>query len=1160
MIGAIAWVIPVLLVATASSPRPVRADAVVGTGTLASTATPTPTPTGATATVTRPPTRTPTTTWTPNLTPTWTPIMGGDYLCRGGNRQGNKCGYDAECPGGICTRMGHARACANDMHCVLSHAPCRSNLDCQPPAGTWPAQADYCPYTAAYNRLRTCTADADCGVCEGGTYEGFACTADGDCPSSTCTKHAGTCINGVGQGQFDMWPQGPGAAADEFPDWSEGAASIEDDLSNQMTAASLGSPRSVSLDRSGNRLYVGDDGTNAVRVSVWNTRLPSTFAAADAFLGAPDSAHGLWNGIPGDLTITFSGGTTAANVLNANNGVSFKVARDPLSYFAWQTDGPRILKRNADAATNEPAVMVLGHKDFAGTVADSTDGRGLFAGLAIAQRCVGGSTVGKACTVDGDCSGGGTCKVSMAAGDWLGAVPYTAGRVMVWTDLEAVGDGQAADIILPISGRPIAVAFDTNGDLYVLNQTNNQVEIYAAAFNGSSPPYARLGGYGSVSATTLSLGSWYELAAGLSVDLSGDVFVADIFNNRVVEYPGPLPHADGQAATGVVGQSNLTSGDLGLSSNGALCDQLYWPQDVAADDDGGFWVADTMNNRALHWQAAFTNGGSADRYLGQADCNTRHYHQTSGHSYGRQNTGGIAFYPNGAATGKIACDSQNHRCLVSNDWTVQRANGQADNDAVLGQADFTSFKANRGGAATNATLNAPSGVTVSTTAAYIADTGNNRVQEYTLGSSPNRLTTGQTASASFGGGSSPSATSCLHPTGVKMDPDGNLWAVCQDEGRVVVACLNASSWCSTGVGDTTWDHVLGKATLTTGIGSDCASPTQSSFCKPFDVDFLTYGSTTTILVSDTSGAGRNGRVLLYSYPPTSDGPLATGVLGVRQGLFTAYDAGGQSSPGVSCSRTTDAYLEGATPDGLYCDWSVAPWVNPPRFMAVSNTSGVVWIGRGNGAVEYRAPLSTASKATRVAGAKWLYAYTNGGSGYTGDQWCTAYDGTGLAFAPNGDLLVMLGCDTEAQAGIYGLLNPNPTLTPTGPTVTAAPTATPTGTIPTQTPTATRTPPTATPTDTPTVAPAQTPTAVPIPTATSTSTQTVSPTSTPRPCAGDCNGNGTVTVNDILTLVNIALGNASITTCEAGDVNHDGRVTVDEILAAVNNALNGCRTM
>jgi hypothetical protein len=50
------------------------------------------------------------------------------------------------------------------------------------------------------------------------------------------------------------------------------------------------------------------------------------------------------------------------------------------------------------------------------------------------------------------------------------------------------------------------------------------------------------------------------------------------------------------------------------------------------------------------------------------------------------------------------------------------------------------------------------------------------------------------------------------------------------------------------------------------------------------------------------------------------------------------------------------------------------------------------------------------------------------------------------------------------------------------------------------------------------------------------------------------------VDDIITMVDIALGNAAISACKAGDANHDGTITIDEILTAVNNALNGCGSL
>lgn len=105
---------------------------------------------------------------------------------------------------------------------------------------------------------------------------------------------------------------------------------------------------------------------------------------------------------------------------------------------------------------------------------------------------------------------------------------------------------------------------------------------------------------------------------------------------------------------------------------------------------------------------------------------------------------------------------------------------------------------------------------------------------------------------------------------------------------------------------------------------------------------------------------------------------------------------------------------------------------------------------------------------------------------------------------------------------------------------------------TETPTATESPTlTATPTEEPTATasatatPSQTPT--PVPSAVAT---------TATPCGGDCDASGAVTIDEIVTLVNLALtggapGNCS---CPAGDV-----VTVDCIVTAIQHALNGCLT-
>ncbi len=153
----------------------------------------------------------------------------------------------------------------------------------------------------------------------------------------------------------------------------------------------------------------------------------------------------------------------------------------------------------------------------------------------------------------------------------------------------------------------------------------------------------------------------------------------------------------------------------------------------------------------------------------------------------------------------------------------------------------------------------------------------------------------------------------------------------------------------------------------------------------------------------------------------------------------------------------------------------------------------------------------------------------------------------------------------AQARGVIVATPTPTETPS-PTATVPP-------VPTDTATATATVPaadTATPTlavgatVTPTVPALDTATPTLPADATATATRT-SDGSTPTPtptggvppaCVGDCDGSGEVSISELITLVNVALG-APLAQCPAGDRDGDGEIGIDELVAAVNNALNGC---
>ncbi len=93
---------------------------------------------------------------------------------------------------------------------------------------------------------------------------------------------------------------------------------------------------------------------------------------------------------------------------------------------------------------------------------------------------------------------------------------------------------------------------------------------------------------------------------------------------------------------------------------------------------------------------------------------------------------------------------------------------------------------------------------------------------------------------------------------------------------------------------------------------------------------------------------------------------------------------------------------------------------------------------------------------------------------------------------------------------------------------------------------------------------ETPTPTPTPTqmATPTQTNSVAPTPTrtvtsPNRCAGDCDESGSVTIDELVTLVGIAFESMPIETCEAGNPDGNREIALNEIVTAVSSALRGC---
>ncbi len=156
---------------------------------------------------------------------------------------------------------------------------------------------------------------------------------------------------------------------------------------------------------------------------------------------------------------------------------------------------------------------------------------------------------------------------------------------------------------------PAAVAVDSSGNLYVADTLNSRVLFYPAGSTTATQVYGQGGSFttGIVNNGGISANSLND-PFGLTLDSSGDLYVADNNNNRVLFYP-----YSSTTATRVYGQGGSFTTNT-ANNGGVSANSLNGPQSVALDSSGNLYVADYFNNRALFYPFGST---TATRVYGQ---------------------------------------------------------------------------------------------------------------------------------------------------------------------------------------------------------------------------------------------------------------------------------------------------------------------------------------------------------------------------------------------------------------------------------------------------------------------------------------------------------------------------------------------------------------
>jgi trimeric autotransporter adhesin len=286
----------------------------------------------------------------------------------------------------------------------------------------------------------------------------------------------------------------------------------------------------------------------------------------------------------------------------------------------------------------------------------------------------------------------------------------------------------------------------------VISVVSKMCDMCLRSGNGVISTVAGTGSYGYSGDGGIATSAALTYPLGVAIDASGNIYIADTYNNRIRMVTKSTGIISTVAGTG----SSSYRGDGGIATSA----ELSSPRGVAIDASGNIYIADAGNNRI---RMVTKSTGIISTVAGTG-------------SSGYSGDGGLARLallnsPRGVAidaSGNIYIADTDNRCIRM----VTKSTGIISTVAGTGSSSYSGD----GGLATSAKLYYPYGVAIDASGnIYIADAGNNRIRMVTKSTGIISTVAGTGSSGYSGDGGLAISAQLYDPSGVAFDASGNIY-------------------------------------------------------------------------------------------------------------------------------------------------------------------------------------------------------------------------------------------------------------------------------------------------------------------------------------------------------------------------------------------------